>query len=177
MSIEREYLSCCIANFQSTKSLGDKTITRLTDEQLNWSPASESNSIATIIRHMSGNMVSRWTDFLTADGEKPDRNRNTEFESANTTAADLLQMWEDGWRTLFDTLQSLTEANVEKTIYMNENKQGRLFKAALFCSVNNQVSSNSVKTVETGSLQSRSQQERTLLHLSIPYCSNPLWQV
>src|SRR5712664_3810455 len=74
------------------------------------------NSIAIIVKHMTGNMRSRWTDFLTSDGEKPDRNRDTEFEAAPTTRADLMEMWERGWKLLFGALEPLGDADLSRTI-------------------------------------------------------------
>ena len=76
----------------------------------------QSNSIAIIVKHIHGNMRSRWTDFLTSDGEKPDRNRDTEFEEPPKTRAELMDMWERGWRFLFDALESLSDADLTRTI-------------------------------------------------------------
>ena len=76
----------------------------------------ESNSIAIIVKHLSGNMRSRWLDFLTTDGEKPDRNRDTEFETPPTTRAELIEQWERGWKYVFDALEPLTEADLTRTV-------------------------------------------------------------
>jgi len=76
----------------------------------------ESNSIAIIVKHMSGNMRSRWLNFLTTDGEKPDRNRDTEFESPANTRAELIEQWERGWKYVFDALEPLTEADLTRTV-------------------------------------------------------------
>jgi hypothetical protein len=76
----------------------------------------ESNSIAIIVKHMSGNMRSRWLDFLTSDGEKPDRNRDAEFETPPATRAQLIEMWERGWKYVFDALEPLTEADLTRTV-------------------------------------------------------------
>jgi len=76
----------------------------------------ESNSIAIIVKHMAGNMRSRWRDFLTTDGEKPDRNRDTEFETPPKTRAEMVEMWEGGWKYLFDALEPLTDADLTKTV-------------------------------------------------------------
>lgn len=76
----------------------------------------ESNSIAIIVKHMTGNMRSRWMDFLTTDGEKPDRNRDTEFEDAPKTRAALMELWERGWKYLFDALEPLTDADLARTV-------------------------------------------------------------
>ncbi len=86
------------------------------DEALFITLDSESNSIAIIVKHMSGNMRSRWLDFLTTDGEKPDRNRDTEFETPPQTRAQLLEMWERGWKYVFDALEPLTEADLTRTV-------------------------------------------------------------
>ena len=76
----------------------------------------ESNSIAIIVKHMAGNMRSRWKDFLTTDGEKPDRNRDTEFEAPPKTRAELIAMWEGGWKYLFDALAPLSESDLTRTV-------------------------------------------------------------
>jgi len=76
----------------------------------------ESNSIAIIVKHMAGNMRSRWKDFLTTDGEKPDRNRDTEFEAPPKTRAELMAMWEGGWKYLFDALEPLSESDLTRTV-------------------------------------------------------------
>jgi Protein of unknown function (DUF1572) len=76
----------------------------------------ESNSIAIIVKHMAGNMRSRWRDFLTTDGEKPDRNRDTEFETPSTTRAEMMEMWEGGWKYVFDALEPLTDADLTRTV-------------------------------------------------------------
>jgi len=76
----------------------------------------ESNSIAIIVKHMAGNMRSRWTDFLTSDGEKPDRNRDTEFEAPPTTRTELIEMWERGWNLLFGALEPLSDTDLTRTI-------------------------------------------------------------
>jgi hypothetical protein len=88
------------------------------DEQLQVTLDPESNSIATIVKHMAGNMRSRWTDFLTTDGEKPDRHRDTEFEAPPATRAALVEMWEDGWRRVFAALEPLTDADLDRTVYI-----------------------------------------------------------
>jgi hypothetical protein len=76
----------------------------------------ESNSIAIMVKHLSGNMRSRWTDFLTTDGEKPDRNRDTEFEQPPETRVELLEMWERGWKYLFDALKAITDEDMARTV-------------------------------------------------------------
>lgn len=110
------FLNSAINQFNSYKSLGDKTITQLTDENLFWQFNDESNSIAIIIQHMAGNMLSRWTDFLTTDGEKPWRKRDVEFEKETMPRQQLLGIWDQGWNCLFSTLSSLTDNDLLKNI-------------------------------------------------------------
>jgi hypothetical protein len=109
-------LAVSIRDFRSLKALGDKAIAQLPEEGLNWSPEPESNSIAVIINHLSGNMISRWTDFLTSDGEKADRNRDAEFDNDSAGSAELLVRWEAGWKVLLETLQSLKPEDVLATV-------------------------------------------------------------
>lgn len=101
---------------QKIKKLADKAIAQLTDADLHRKIDDESNSVAIIMRHMAGNMRSRWTDFLTSDGEKPDRHRDREFEDAPATRADLLAEWEDGWRRVFDALDPLSDGDLQRTV-------------------------------------------------------------
>src|SRR6201993_4403215 len=98
------------------KRLGDRSIEQCPDEALFTPLDSESNSIAIIVKHMAGNMRSRWTDFLTTDGEKPDRNRDSEFENPPHTRAELMERWERGWKYVFDALEPLTEAYLTRTV-------------------------------------------------------------
>ena len=100
--------------FHKIKKLGDKAIAQLSDEQLHAKIDPESNSVAIIMRHMAGNMRSRWTDFLTSDGEKPNRNRDAEFEMpAGTTAADVQRSWEHGWSVTLAAVEALTPADLD----------------------------------------------------------------
>ena len=98
------------------KRLGDKAIEQCPDPGLFTAIDSESNSIAIIIKHMAGNMRSRWTDFLTTDGEKPDRNRDSEFETSPQTRAALVVLWEAGWKICLDSLDALTDNDLTRTI-------------------------------------------------------------
>lgn len=98
--------------------LGEKTFSQLKDESLFWTYNEESNSVATIVKHMSGNMLSRWTDFLTSDGEKEWRNRDAEFDNDVSSREELMQKWNDGWNCLFRALTSLTSADLEKIIFI-----------------------------------------------------------
>jgi hypothetical protein len=104
------------AIFRQYKNLADAAIAQVGDADLYCILDPEANSIAIVIKHMSGNMLSRWTDFLTTDGEKPFRNRDTEFEYPPDTRASLLALWERGWSCLFDALEPLTEADLARTI-------------------------------------------------------------
>jgi hypothetical protein len=98
------------------KKLADRSIAQLDDDQLWIKLDPEANSVAVLMRHMAGNMRSRWTDFLTSDGEKPDRQRDREFDEDRRERAELAAEWEDGWRRLFDALAPLTDADLERTV-------------------------------------------------------------
>ena len=113
-----DYLESIKKQFVYYKLLGDKTFVQLSDEKLFWQYNQESNSIAIIVKHLSGNMLSRWTDFLTTDGEKAWRNRDAEFENDISTRQELLATWEAGWQCLFTALQSLTPEDLQKEIYI-----------------------------------------------------------
>lgn len=102
--------------FHYYKKLGERAIAQAPDNALFTILDPESNSIAIIVKHLAGNMRSRWTDFLTTDGEKPDRNRETEFESPPPTRSDLMALWETGWNYLFTALDSLTDADLIRTV-------------------------------------------------------------
>ena len=110
------YVKDSIDLFGYYKKLGGRAMVQCSDESLVATIDAESNSIAIIVKHMAGNMRSRWTDFLTADGEKPDRNRDTEFEDAPKTRAALVEIWERGWKYLFDALSPLTDADLTRTV-------------------------------------------------------------
>jgi uncharacterized damage-inducible protein DinB len=102
--------------FRYYKKLAERAMEQCPDEGLFTAIDPESNSIAIIVKHMAGNMRSRWTDFLTTDGEKPDRNRDTEFEDAPKTRAELMALWERGWKVLFDALEPLNYDDLTRTI-------------------------------------------------------------
>jgi hypothetical protein len=110
------YLEDALAVFRQYKALAEKAMAQVKDEHLTATLDPEMNSIATLVKHMAGNMRSRWTDFLTTDGEKPDRNRDSEFESPPPTREALLSVWEDGWRLVFAALEPLTEADLARTV-------------------------------------------------------------
>ena len=114
--LSTSYLQDSIALFHYYKKLGERAMAQCPDEALFLTLDAESNSIAIIVKHMAGNMRSRWRDFLTTDGEKPDRHRDTEFENAPTTRAELNEMWERGWKYVFDALEPLTEADLIRTV-------------------------------------------------------------
>src|SRR5699024_8339638 len=107
MNIGQEYIKVVQERFRSVKDLGDKTILQLSEDELHWALNETSNSIAIIVKHLGGNMISRWTDFLTTDGEKPDRNRDQEFID-NLPKKEMLLNWEEGWNVLFAALAELT---------------------------------------------------------------------
>lgn len=112
------YLQSVIKQFEYYKMLGEKTFTQLTDEDLFWQHNEDSNSIAIIVNHLWGNMLSRWTDFLNSDGEKDWRNRDAEFENLIQTRQEMLAKWEQGWNCLFTALNSLKEEDLDKIIYI-----------------------------------------------------------
>ena len=105
------YISDSIDLFRYYKKLAERAMAQCPDRALLGTLDGESNSIATIVKHVSGNMRSRWRDFLTSDGEKPDRHRDTEFETPPQTRAELMEVWESGWKYLFDALTPLSDAD------------------------------------------------------------------
>lgn len=114
------FLQSAIKRLLYYKDLGDKTLGRLNDADFHFQPNEESNSIAVIIQHLNGNMLSRWTDFLTTVGEKEWRQRDAEFELQNLSKNDLIAMWEKGWQCCINTLQSLTPDDLLKTITIRQ---------------------------------------------------------
>ena len=119
MSIESEYLQSAIKTFSTYKDLADRAMAQVTDEQFFTPLDAESNSMAVIVKHVAGNLRSRWTDFLTSDGEKANRDRDSEFEMSDAmTRADLQEAWDYGWKCAFDTLNALTPEDLEKTVYI-----------------------------------------------------------
>lgn len=117
----QNYLESVKKQFEYYKMLGDKTINCLTDNQLFWQYNPESNSISIIVKHLWGNMMSRWTDFLTADGEKTWRKRDAEFENDIKDRQELLAKWEEGWSCLFEALETVNEINFDTLIYIRNN--------------------------------------------------------
>lgn len=117
-----EYLENCIAQFKSYKEVADKTLNQLQEKDIHWKYNEESNSIASVIIHMSENMLSRWTDFFTSDGEKDWRNRDYEFEEHLISKEELINRWEKGWNCLFDALHSLNSENFNTPIVIRNKK-------------------------------------------------------
>ncbi|MES2005346.1 MAG: DUF1572 family protein [Bacteroidota bacterium] len=115
-SFETGFLKDTIKRFRYYKELGDKTFEQIAEPAFFFQPSSESNSIAVIIQHMYGNMLSRWTNFLTEDGEKEWRRRDAEFEPMQCSKQDLLAFWNDGWKCMLDTLENLTPQDLTKTV-------------------------------------------------------------
>lgn len=116
MTVSSEFLDQSRKIFRSQKDLADKTLAQLSDADLLWQPDAESNSIAINMKHLAGNMISRWTDFLTTDGEKPDRNRDSEFIITENDIKGLHDYWERGYSVFYNTLDSLTEDDLLKTV-------------------------------------------------------------
>ncbi len=102
--------------FRVYKRLGDRAMEQAGDDALFAALDAESNSVAIIVKHVAGNLRSRWTDFLTSDGEKPDRDRDSEFEAPPKTRAELMELWESSWKILFGSLAGLTDADLTRTI-------------------------------------------------------------
>jgi hypothetical protein len=110
------YLEDSLELFRYYKRLAERAMEQVSDDQLFAELDPESNSIAIVVKHMAGNMRSRWTDFLTSDGEKPDRDRDSEFVAPPATREALLALWEDGWKRVFDALEPLTDADLGRTV-------------------------------------------------------------
>lgn len=116
MKIETIFLESVIKRFKEYKALGDKTFEQLNDADMLFQPNEASNSMAVIIQHLHGNMLSRWTGFLTEDGEKEWRHRDEEFETHNFSRQQLLEKWNEGWKVFLNALESLKEEDLLKTI-------------------------------------------------------------
>ncbi len=113
-----DFLKSAIKQFEYYKGVAERTFDQLSDDDLFWSYNEESNSIAIIVQHLHGNMLSRWTDFLTTDGEKEWRDRDGEFETVITGREQLLQKWNEGWECLLSALRTITTADWNTTIYI-----------------------------------------------------------
>ncbi|MBL7743630.1 MAG: DUF1572 family protein [Chitinophagaceae bacterium] len=120
MSIGTEYLQTVIRRVKYYKDLGDRTFEQLADADLHYQPNAGSNSIAVIVQHMTGNMLSRWTNFLTEDGEKEWRDRDDEFAIHNYSKQQIIETWEKGWACFLDTLGSLKEDDLLKTVHIRQ---------------------------------------------------------
>src|SRR5436190_9927605 len=116
MDIAAEFLSAIVNAFEANKRLADRAVEQVPDDKLHTALDANTNSIAVIMKHVAGNLTSRWMDFLTTDGEKPSRNRDVEFEDTFRIRAEVLETWERGWGVLLTTLRSLSPADLEKTV-------------------------------------------------------------
>lgn len=116
--MENQYIESIKKQFEYYKTLGEKTFEQISEENLFWKYNEPSNSIANIVCHLSGNMLSRWTDFLTTDGEKVWRNREAEFEGYIRNKAELLVLWHKGWDCLFKAIQSISDSDLKTIIYI-----------------------------------------------------------
>ncbi|MEA5259260.1 DUF1572 domain-containing protein [Arcicella aquatica] len=127
--MDNNYLDSAIKQFEYYKMLAEKTFSQVSDDKLFWQYNEESNSIAMIVNHLAGNMLSRWSDFLTTDGEKEWRNRDAEFENIILTKNELMTKWNEGWNCLFNTLNTLTNADLDTIIYIRN--QGHTVQEAI----------------------------------------------
>ena len=121
-------LESILSAFEAVKNLGDRTFQQIpSDEAFRWTPDPESNCVGVLIQHLHGNMLSRWTDFLTTDGEKEWRDRDGEFIlNSKRTREDYLQLWEEGWKIFFDTFQELTPEDLDKGVTIRGQAQSAL---------------------------------------------------
>jgi hypothetical protein len=122
LTFTTSYLLDSLDVFRYYKKLAERAMEQVTDQQLYEPLDAESNSIAIIVKHMAGNMRSRWTDFLTTDGEKPDRDRDSEFVVPPAGRQALLEIWEDGWNRVFSALEPLTDADLARTVTIRGEK-------------------------------------------------------
>lgn len=128
-SHQLNYLDSARKLFQYYRELGDKALAQIGDDHIHWHPSPESNSVAVVVKHLSGNMMSRFTDFLTTDGEKPWRDRDSEFEDDYADKAELLSAWNAGWECLFNAIDPLTENDLANIVYIRN--QGHTVMEAL----------------------------------------------
>ncbi len=126
MEINDIYLESIKKQMLYYKTIAEKAMEQLSEEQLFIAVNEDTNSIGNIVKHMSGNMISRWTDFLTSDGEKPWRERDNEFESFTTSKADLLEIWNKGWKCFFNAIDSLEPNQLSQIIYIRNEGQTAL---------------------------------------------------
>ncbi|RIV30307.1 DUF1572 domain-containing protein [Flagellimonas lutimaris] len=116
MCFQENYLKSVLFEFQRYKSMGDKTFAQISDNDIHWKYAETDNSIAIIVKHLVGNMLSRWTNFLTEDGEKSWRERDLEFEGSYISKSEMTTAWEKGWKCFFDALSQIDAINFQKKI-------------------------------------------------------------
>src|SRR5437764_13198565 len=116
MTVDAKFISAIIDAFEANKRLGDRAVEQVPDDKLHVALDANTNSIAVIMKHVAGNLSSRWTDFLTTDGEKPGRNRDQEFVDSFGSRAEILACWESGWACLLETLRGLKPEDLEKTV-------------------------------------------------------------
>ena len=117
-TISENYLSSVVRQFKYYEALGEKAMIQIPDQALFYTPNQNTNSIAIIVKHLHGNMLSRWTDFLNSDGEKSWRNRDDEFEGDLTTRKEVMEKWNEGWKILFDAIEPLGGEDLGKIIYI-----------------------------------------------------------
>ena len=118
-----DFLESAIKQFEYYKLLGEKSFEQVSDDALFWQYNQDSNSIATIVKHLWGNMMSRWTDFLTTDGEKGWRKRDEEFENNIKTREEMMKLWNEGWDCVFNAIRPLTEDDLGKIVYIRNMGQ------------------------------------------------------
>ena len=116
ISFTEDYLADALSSFRAYKKLADKAIAQTRGDELFVKLDDEGNSIAIVMKHIAGNMLSRWTDFLNSDGEKPDRNRDMEFVIEERGREDVIAYWERGWKCVFDAIEPLTSADFSRTV-------------------------------------------------------------
>ncbi len=116
------YLADSVSLLHYYKKLGEQAMARVSDQGLTATLDAESNSIAIIVKHLTGNMRSRWTDFLTSDGEKPDRNRDDEFRDSPQTRPEMMAAWDSSWKIVFEVLAPLTDADLGRTILIRNER-------------------------------------------------------
>lgn len=122
MEIDELFLQSLRYRFRELKNMGDRTLSQIDEADLHWQLNGEANSIAIIVRHLQGNMLSRWTDFFTTDGDKPWRNRDAEFESRQLSKAELLNLWEEAWTLTLSVVDHLSGADLTRTITIRGQK-------------------------------------------------------
>ena len=116
MNFFENYLKSVVFEFRRYKTLGDKSFAQLEEDEILWRKGSDDNSISQIVKHLSGNMLSRWTNFLTEDGEKPWRNREQEFQQPYSSKQEMMVAWEKGWTCLFNALESISEQDYNRLL-------------------------------------------------------------